>query len=174
MHVLEQDGWDGLTLQPAADQAGISRVTAWRQATSKQHLAAALLGRLASDYRDTMWPILTVEGTGAQRLEAALYGLCDVADRHLPLLLASDATFHRANREAEPTVGFTEPLVRLIRDGVTDGSLAPPEDCTTMGEVVFNTTCWPYVHLRGRHGWSTAKARQLLIQLVLGGLRPTA
>lgn len=174
METLAEGGWDALSLQSVAERAGVSRVTAWRQATSKDHLVNALLGRLAVDYRDTMWPILTAPGTGAERLEAALHGLCDVADRHLPLLLASDAAFHRANQEAQPTVAFTEPLVRLIRDGVTDGSLAPPEDCETMGQVVFNTTCWPYVHLRGRHDWSAARARKLLILLVMGGLRGPA
>ena len=171
MQTLSEGGWDALSLQSVADRAGVSRVTAWRQANSKDRLVNALLGRLATDYRDTMWPILTASGTGAERLEAALYGLCEVADRHLPLLLVSDNAFHRANKEAQPVVAFTEPLVRLIRDGVTDKSLEPPADCETMGQVVFNTTCWSYVHLRGRHGWDVPKARNLLIQLILGGLR---
>jgi len=171
METLSEGGWDALSLQSVADRAGVSRVTAWRQAISKDHLVNALLGRLALDYRDTMWPILTAPGTGAERLEAALHGLCDVADRHLPLLLASDTAFHRANQEAQPTVAFTEPLVRLIRDGVTDGTLEPPADCETMGQVVFNAMCWPYVHLRGRHGWLAPKARNLLLELVLAGLR---
>jgi len=172
MAVLEQDGWDGLTLQAVAERAGISRVTAWRQAASKDQLVGCLLGRLASDYRETMWPILTAPGTGAERLKTALEALCEVADRHLPLLLASDMAFHRAHHGA-PSVPFTEPLTRLIRDGVSDSSLNPPADCDTMGEIVFNATCWPYVHLRGRHNWTPAKTRELLIQLVLGGLQPT-
>lgn len=171
MEVLSEGGWDGLNMQSVADRARVSRVTAWRQAISRDHLVNALLGRLAIDYRDTMWPILTAPGTGAERLESALYGLCDVADRHLPLLLASDSVFHRAHREAEPTVAFAEPLARLIRDAVADGSLEPPADCETLGQVVFNATCWPYVHLRGRHGWDVPKARDLLVQLVLEGLR---
>lgn len=171
MDVLGTDGWDGLSLEAVARRAGMSRVTAWRQAGSKDHLVDELLGRLAADYRNSLWPILTASGSGAQRLEAALAALCDVADRHLPLLLASDTVFHRAHDQTPPSVRFTEPLVRLIRDGVSDHSLDPPEDCETMGLIVFTTVAWPYVHLRGRHDWDPGKARGLLIRLVMGGLR---
>jgi AcrR family transcriptional regulator len=171
MAVLADDGWDGLSLQSAAERAGLSRVTAWRQASSKDHLVAALLARLATDYRDTLWPILTAQGDGAERLDRALSALCDVADRHLPLLLASDTAFHRATDRVSPPISFIEPLTRLIRDGAADHSLAPPEDCETTGNVVFNAICWPYVHLRGRHGWTPAQARGLLIHLVMTGLR---
>ncbi len=79
MAVLADDGWDGLSLQSAAERAGLSRVTAWRQAASKDHLVDALLARLAADYRDTLWPILTAQGNGADRLERAFGALCDVA-----------------------------------------------------------------------------------------------
>jgi AcrR family transcriptional regulator len=169
--VLADEGWDGLSLQSAAERAGLSRVTAWRQAASKDHLVDALLARLATDYQDALWPILTAPGTGAERLEMALGALCDVADRHRPLLLASDTVFHRAAGARSPPVPFTEPLTRLIRDGVADHSLAPPQDSDTTGTVVFNAVCWPYVHLRGRHGWTADRARGLLIQLIMTGLR---
>jgi len=171
MAVLADDGWDGLTLQSAAERAGLSRVTAWRQAANKDRLVDALLARLAADYRDTLWPVMTAPGSGADRLERALGALCDVADRHLPLLLASDTAFHRAAEGASPPLSFVEPLTRLIRDGVADHSLASPEDSQATGDVVFNAVCWPYVHLRGRHHWPPAKARGLLIRLVMAGLR---
>jgi hypothetical protein len=122
-------------------------------------------------YRDTLWPILTALGDGAERLDRALSALCDVADRHLPLLLASDTAFHRATDRVSPPISFIEPLTRLIRDGAADHSLAPPEDCETTGNVVFNAIRWPYAHLRGRHGWTPAQARGLLIHLVMTGLR---
>ena len=51
----------------------------------------ALLARLAIDYRDTMWAVLTASGTGRERLEGALEALCVVADRHLDLLLPPTA-----------------------------------------------------------------------------------
>jgi AcrR family transcriptional regulator len=171
MAVLADAGWDGLSLQSAAERAGLSRVTAWRQAASKDHLVDALLARLAADYRDTLWPVLTAEGSGAERLDRALNALCDVADRHLPLLLASDTAFHRAAVTLSPPFSFIDPLARLISDGAADRSLAPAQDAHAVGDVVFNAVCWPYVHLRGRHGWTPAQARGLLIHLVMTGLR---
>ncbi|MGA9112761.1 MAG: TetR/AcrR family transcriptional regulator [Candidatus Dormiibacterota bacterium] len=172
--VLAEDGWEGLTLQAVAARAGVSRVTVWRQATSRELLAAEMINRLAVDYRETLWPILTGPGTGAERLGAALAAMCDVADRHLPLLLASDSAFRQSHAEVMHAVGFTEPIVRLIRDGVADGSIAGPADPAALGDVVFNATYWPYIHLRGRHRWSARDARAMLLPLIQGGIREVA
>lgn len=37
--------------------------------------------------------------------------------------------------------------------------------------MVFTAVYWPYVHLRGRHGWSAAGAKAALLPLILAGLR---
>jgi AcrR family transcriptional regulator len=81
IRVLATAGWDGLNLEHVAEVAGISRVTLWRQGIRRDTLAHALLGRLAADYRDSMWPVLTGPGTARERLERALHTLCQVADR---------------------------------------------------------------------------------------------
>ncbi|MGD0372680.1 MAG: TetR/AcrR family transcriptional regulator [Candidatus Dormibacteria bacterium] len=172
--VLAQGGWEGLTLQAVAERAGVSRVTVWRQAGSRELLVAEMVRRLAVDYRETLWPILTGPGSGAERLGAALAAVCDVADRHLPLLLASDSAFHQTHAEVMHAVRFTEPIVRLICDGVADGTIARPADPNALGDVVFNATYWPYIHLRGRHWWNAADARAMLLPLILGGIREVA
>src|SRR6266536_2089471 len=38
--------------------------------------------------------------------------------------------------------------------------------------LASNTICWPYVHLRGRHGWTSARARQRLRGLLGPRLDP--
>jgi AcrR family transcriptional regulator len=172
--VLAEDGWEGLTLQAVAERAGVSRVTVWRQAASRELLAAEMVSRLAADYRETLWPILIGPGTGSERLGAVLAAMCEVADRHLPLLLASDSAFRQTHAEVMHAVGFTEPIVRLIRDGVTDGSIGCVADPVALGDVVFNATYWPYIHLRGRHRWSAAGARAMLLPLIQGGIREMA
>ncbi|MEV0644525.1 TetR/AcrR family transcriptional regulator [Phytomonospora sp. NPDC050363] len=172
MSLLAETTWDGLTLGAVADRAGVSRATFWRQVGGKDELRAALISRLAVDYRDALWPILTADGTGRDRLRAALEALCEVADRHLPLLSAVDTAFHDAEPEDKggSPAGFVGPLTRLIRDGMADGSLAEQEDPETAGDLVFNTVCWPYVHLRRHHGWAPGKARTPLLDLVVGGM----
>jgi AcrR family transcriptional regulator len=103
--------------------AGLSRVTAWRLGASREALVATLLRELAADYREAMWPALVGPGDARQRLDRALDALFDVIDAHLPLLLASDQVFHRAQATR---INFNEPFTRLFEDGAVDGSLIVP------------------------------------------------
>lgn len=173
--VLGTAGWDRLTMGDVADRAGVSRATLWRQIGGKEELRRELLRRLLLDYRDSMWPVLTAAGTGRERLRQALDAMCAVLDRHLALLSAFDTAFHETGLFDEPGDSASDnnvitPLVRLIRDGVADGSLAPPADPEEVGVLVFNTVCWPYVHLRHHHLWEPERARGMLLALVLDGM----
>lgn len=170
--VLEDAGWQGLTVEAVAEAAGLSRVTAWRLGASREALVATLLRDLAVAYREAMWPALVGPGDARQRLDRALDALFGVIDSHLPLLLASDQIFHRAKAAS---INFNEPFARLFGDGIVDGSLAPPGgDPAEAAELLFNTVCWSYVHLRGRHHWPAERARQSLRALIEPGLVPRA
>jgi AcrR family transcriptional regulator len=173
--VLGATGWDRLTMGDVADRAGVSRATLWRQIGGKEELRRELLRRLLLDYREAMWPVLTARGTGRDRLRLALDTMCAVLDRHLALLSAFDTAFHETGLFDEPGDSATKenvvaPLVRLILDGVADGTLAPPNDPDEAGVLVFNAVCWPYVHLRHHHQWEPERARGLLLDLVVAGL----
>jgi len=168
--VLAEEGWDRLSLERIAERAGTSRVTLWRRGITRDTLVDALLTRLTDDYQRSLWPILTSSGSGRGRLEAALRALCEVADRHLHLLLASDTAFHEAQSRADPRPSFVEPLVRLLHDGVADGSLREPADYADRANALFNTVCWSYVHLRGRHGWPAERTSTHVLDLVLNGV----
>jgi AcrR family transcriptional regulator len=161
--VLGDVGWDGLSLERVAERAGISRVTLWRQGVTKEALVDALLERLSEDYRDAMWPVLTADANGRDRLALALQALCDVADRHLELLLISDEVFHRAPGD------FLAPLTRALRDGYEDGSIRRMGVAEDAANTIFNTVCWSYVHLRARHRWSAKRARRVVLDLVSEG-----
>jgi AcrR family transcriptional regulator len=165
--VLGEVGWDGLSLERVAERAGVSRVTLWRQGVTRETLVDALLERLAADYREAMWPVLTADANGAERLARALGALCDVADRHLELLLISDEVFHRAPGD------FLEPLVRGLRDGYADGSVRRLGTAEDAADAIFNTVCWSYVHLRARHKWSVRRARDSVLGLVADGYAAT-
>jgi AcrR family transcriptional regulator len=165
---LQEVGWKRLTLERIAVAAGTSRVTLWRQGVTLEHIVDGLLVRLTEDYRDMLWPALTAEGSGRERLSAALGTLCDVAEKHLPLLVATDTVFHEAHILTRTS--FTEPLGRLLSDGISDGSLRQG-DCDEMASVLFNTVCWTYVHLRARHQWAPERIKTLLLNLVMEGVR---
>lgn len=165
--VLAETGWDGVTLERVAERAGRSRVTLWRQGVTREGLLAAVSGAVRHDYRETMWPVLTGPGTGCDRLVRGVTALCDVIDRHLPLVLASDTVFHQDRPDGG---SYLEPFVRFLREGEADGSLHARGRIEDVADVVFNTVAWTYTHLRGRHHWSRARTRRLLLDLVLRGV----
>jgi AcrR family transcriptional regulator len=171
---LAKHGWPGVTLERIAEEAGVSRVTLHRRGVSKDALLGRLAERAIEEYRAALWPALTGPGDAAGRLEQALEALCDVAEANLALLLAlgtaSDAVFHEPGEEALTRAPFTEPLERLLRDGVADGTLdaADPVESAT---VLFNLVGWTYIHLRTGHGWPPERARSATLGVALDGVR---
>src|SRR6516164_4173786 len=119
--VLRERGWDGLTLERVAEAAGRARSTLWRQGLDRDALIQALVGELAEDFRASMYPILTAGGTGRERLVKSLEALCDLLDRHLPLMLATDEAFHQETAPGRPP-DYLHPFIVFLRDGAADGS----------------------------------------------------
>lgn len=167
-------GYAGATLERIAAEAGLSRVTLHRRGVTKDGLLADLVARATEDYRRAMWPVLTGRGSGAERLGDALEQLCVSAEQHMGLLVAlraqSDAVFHRAGEDEALTRSvFTEPLEKVLHDGIADGSLREVDAAET-ATVLFNMIGWTYIHLRTGHGWSADRARRATVTPVLGGL----
>jgi AcrR family transcriptional regulator len=169
IEVLSERGFGGLTLERVAEVAGRARSTLWRQGLTREVLIGALVGELAEDFRSTMYPVLTLGGTGRERLVRGLEALCELLDRHLPLMLATDEAFHQETAPGVPP-DYLHPFIRFLREGARDGSLPPLEDVVATADVAFNAVAWPYVHLRGRHGWPAEKARARIIGVVLNGI----
>jgi AcrR family transcriptional regulator len=167
--VLRERGWDGLTLERVAEAAGRARSTLWRQGLSRDALITALTGELAEDFRDSMYPVLTAGGTGRERLVQGLDALCDLLDRHLPLMLATDEAFHQQTAPGQPP-DYLHPFIVFLRDGVADGSLTLERDEVTTADIAFNAVAWPYVHLRGRHDWPADRAKAAVVGVVLNGI----
>jgi AcrR family transcriptional regulator len=171
---IERHGWEGLTLQRLADEAGVSRMTLHRRGVSREVLLGALAEQLEREYREALWPALTAPGSGLERLELALASLCDVVDRNLELLEAlghaeRDAVFHEQRRPALTKQVFTEPVQRLLADGAADGTLRVDDPAQT-ATVLFNLVGHTYRHLRAGHGWSPKRTRRAVLDLALRGL----
>jgi AcrR family transcriptional regulator len=168
IEVLRERSFSGLTLERVAEVAGRARSTLWRQGHSRETLVVALVGELAEDFRETMYPLLTAEGSGLERLTRGLEALCDVLDRHLPLLLATDEAFHQETAPGVPP-DYLHPFIQFLREGARDGSLPELDELRT-ADLAFNMTAWPYVHLRGRHEWPAEEARTCVVDVVLHGI----
>jgi len=167
--VLRERGWEGLTLERVAEVVGRARSTLWRQGLTVPLLIEAIVGELAGDFRETMYPILTSGGSGRDRLERGLAALCSLLERHLPLMLATDEAFHQEAAPGEPP-NYLHPFIQFLREGESDGSLAPGDDVVAAADVAFNAVARPYVHLRARHGWPAAKTENRVVGVVLNGL----
>ena len=170
-------GYAATTVERIAEEAGVSRVTVYRRGLTKDALLAELVARGTEDYRRVMWPALTGEGTGAERLAQALTALCEAAEQNMALLLAvraqSDRVFHRDDEEEAMTRSvFTEPLEKLLREGAADGSLREVDAIET-ATVLFNLVGWTYIHLRTGHGWRPERALRATLDPVLHGLLST-
>jgi AcrR family transcriptional regulator len=175
--LLIERGIDGISLERVATRVARSRVTLWRQGVTKETLVTGLLQRLSDDFRDAYVPVVTAHGSGRQRLAASLDVLFEIADRHLDLLAVSDEVFHWATeRCAFPsgTKGFLWPFIGALELGAADGSLTHAGRTDEAADVIFNTACWGYVHLRKRHLWPRKRARSQITALLLDGLTPTA
>jgi AcrR family transcriptional regulator len=172
--VLTRHGFEGVTLERVAEAAELSRVTLWRRGVTTEVLVTGLLQRLADDYQAEFWASLDAMGTGRERLGLCLNALFAVADRHLDLLAVSDQVFHWAAercRFPKASKGFLTPFVAALRAGAADGTLTLTGSLEDAADVVFNTACWGYVHLRRRHAWSKGRARRQVTDLLLGGLK---
>ena len=167
--MLRESGWDGLTLERVAQVAGRARSTLWRHGLTREVLVGALLGELVEDFQSAMYPVLSGPGTGRERLVLGLEALCDLLERHLALMLATDEAFHQEPRPGEPP-DYLHPFIRFLREGADDGSLAPTAEVVASADVAFNAVAWTYVHLRGRHGWPAKRARTLVVDVVLNGI----
>jgi AcrR family transcriptional regulator len=171
--VLAEHGFDAVSLERVAERAGRSRVTLWRQGITKESLITGLLQRLTDDFQQEFWPVINAAGTGRERLSACLTALFEVADRHMDLLAVSDEMFHlAAERCTFPggSQGFLGPFVGALHLGAQDGSLVYQGRSDDVADVVFNTACWGYVHLRRRHRWARKRARSQIDAVLLTGL----
>src|SRR5690349_17707879 len=119
IEVLHERGWDGLTLERVAEVAGRARSTLWRQGLTRELLVEALVGELAADFQAALYPVLTAGGSGRERLQAGLEALCDLVDRHLPLMLANDEAFHQDTSPGQPP-RYLHPFIRFLREGAAD------------------------------------------------------
>ncbi|GIG61506.1 hypothetical protein Lfu02_58780 [Longispora fulva] len=175
--LLEKHGWEALNLDRIAEAAGVSRATVWRHGVTRTSVEGELRRQLAEDYRTLLWPVLTMPGTGADRLAAALDALCAVCDRHLALLAHSEMFLHDAPLvdDAGAEVNLLAPFVRILEDGTADGSLGPVAEPWPYAVVLFTSVTLPYVHVRVRHaeyGWTAERARAFVLGLVADGYRP--
>jgi len=166
----------GASLERIAQEAGLSRVTLYRRGISRESIIETLVAGALEEYRAALWPALTGRGSARERLEHALRGLCEVAEGYLGLIEAlpaeRDALFHDDDSSGEEMLTrtpFTDPLLKLLREGEADGTL-DAGDAEETATVLFNQVSWTYIHLRNGHRWNPERARDAVVRLTIEGV----
>jgi AcrR family transcriptional regulator len=173
---VERFGVAGATLERIAAEAQCSRVTLHRRGITREAILHGLARRAAAAYREALWPALVGKGTGRERLEMALRGICVAAEDNLAVLAGLfpfDSPGLEGDADPADHVEFREPIERLLLDGIADGTLAVSDPAET-ATLMFNAAGWSYVHLRTAHGWDRDRATRGLVQLLLDGVRADA
>jgi AcrR family transcriptional regulator len=168
--LLRENGWEALNLDRIAARAGVSRATVWRHGITRASVEHELRLQLAADYRDLLWPVLAMPGSGAERLEAGIAAMCELADRHLALLAHSEMYLHDAVVLDEGVeVNMLAPFVRFLEDGRADGSLTAVQEPWPYAALLLSAIVLPYVHLRVHHaewGWTPERSKTYVLDLL--------
>ncbi len=175
---LDGREWHAVTLSELAEAAGVSRMTLHRRKIGKEEILRQLGELMLQDHRDAIYPALVADGDGRQRLRIALEGLCAVNERYLTVSEALGSVqlaevFHEPGDGAVLTrATFTAGMRRILADGMADGSLrdADVDDSATL---LVNAVAWTYMHLRTGHRWPPERARDGVVELLLGGMLRT-
>src|SRR5204863_202705 len=84
----------------------------------------------------------TSGGSGLERLTRGLEALCDLLERHLPLMLATDEAFHQDTAPGVPA-DYLHPFIQFLGEGAQDGSLSETGDVVRTADIAFNMVASP-------------------------------
>jgi len=160
-----------------AREAGITRVTLYRRGETRAAIVSALRGELAREERDVLLPLLASEGAARTRLTSVVTALCRIADERADLLTGLDdatlnAVYHDPGKDPLTRSEFVAPIVRLLRDGVLDGSLRTFADPDEAATVIYAQVFYAFLHLRRGHGWTAERSTAAVVDLTIGGVLP--
>ena len=166
-------GWQAVTLERIAAEAGLSRMTLHRHGLGRDEIFTLLGDAYESDFRGALRTACAESGTASERLRRGLRAVCEVSERHLAFLrgLDEEADTRLFHEQGASRSGYVSPIEQVIRDGMGDSSFrrVPVRSTATL---LVNATDRTYRHLRSAHGWRPARARST-IELLVAGLERT-
>lgn len=172
---LSEKGFERTTMDDVAARAGVARATLYYYFRGKDDLFLFLLRGGIAMLRASIDEALAPGGTAADRLERLLDRLVDLFVEYRDLSLVVFGQLGRLQGDSATHAWMNEqagaPIVALLAEGVTDGSLKPV-DPETAAPALFGAVSWAFLHYAMFHDAVPVETvKTTLHQIVFGGLR---
>jgi len=176
--LLARKGYDLMTMDEVASEAGIAKASLYKHFTSKELLAAAVMTRLLDNALEFLAG-LPPETSAHERMQALLRWALDLRlGGGLPLLPSMNPTLQStllANREyVKRILKLNERMAELVKTAQAQGVIDPDLPAEVVMFALYARTCDPaldYLRMAGRY--TNQQVADYLIRVAFVGLRGT-
>lgn len=150
--VMERDGSHAVSMQAVAAEADVSVGLIYRYFGGKDELLLAVILNVLEDVARSVAAAMETAGDDpVERLAAAFGAYCTVIDRHrhaTVLTYRESKSLDGAGRERIKAfeVETTQPLVRVLREGIDAGILRPVEPELVADDLLLLAHAWALKH----------------------------
>lgn len=143
--LFAERGLDGATMSEIAEVTGIPRATLYYYYFDGKESVFACMCALGLDrFEEVLSAALSGTGTAAERLGRLVQAHLDFCAAHPAAFLAMHLDSGRAARRAEMSErilrSYLRPVVRLLEEGVTDGTIRPVANTRTTAAALLGVT----------------------------------
>lgn len=150
--VMEREGSQAVSMQAVAAEADVSVGLIYRYFGGKHELLLAVIVNVLEDFATTVPAAVDAAGDDAvERLAAAFRAYCEVIDRHrhaTVLTYRESKSLDDAGRDRikKLEVETTQPLVRVLREGIDAGILRPVDPEMVAYNLLLIAHAWALKH----------------------------
>ena len=173
--LFAERGLDGATMSEIAGVTGIPRATLYYYFDGKESVFACMCALALDRFEEVLSAALSGTGTAAERLGRLVQAHLDFCAAHPAAFLAMHLDSGRAARRAEMSErilrSYLRPVVRLLGEGVTDGTIRPVANTrTTAAALLGATTAAAENALLSTDKQAVAELYEPIMSLVFHGL----
>jgi AcrR family transcriptional regulator len=176
--LLARKGYDLMTMDEVAAEAGIAKASLYKHFTSKELLAAAVMTRLLDNALEFLGG-LPPETSAHEKMQALLRWALDLRlGGGLPLLPSMNPTLQStllANRAyVERILKLNERMAELVKTAQAQGVIDPGLPTEVIMFTLYARTCDPaldYLRMTGKY--TNQQVADYLVRVAFAGLRGT-
>ncbi len=142
--LFAERGLDGATMSDIAEVTGIPRATLYYYFDGKEAVFACMCALALDKFEEALSVALSDTGSAAERLGAVVQAQLDFCAAHPAAFLAIYLDLGRAARRAEMSErivrAYLRPVVKLLEEGVADGTMRPVANPRTTAAALLGAT----------------------------------